>query len=127
MKPFDSQGSTNGSSHPSTGLPPRPAALPTRPAFLPPPPPAESGAESPLSTGSPALGSPAIVAGLTSEDPKARARKERLEAWKREREAQKAFEEAKLRAQSVAAAHGGSGPSESSRSGRRALEQADQT
>ncbi|CAO1638057.1 unnamed protein product [Parajaminaea phylloscopi] len=84
------------------------ASLPSKPAFLP-----ASTASS--AAQSPALDSPTtpLTPSANAEDDKMRAKRERLEAWRKEREAKKALEEAKLRAQSVAAAHSAAAPAPS--------------
>lgn len=90
----------------SSGIASGLASLPSRPAFLP--------ASADGATASPAASSPAspFTPSSNAEDEKQRAKRERLEAWRKEREAKKALEEAKLRAQSVAAAHSANAPGE---------------
>lgn len=78
----------------------------SKPTFLP------AAAPKPSTVQSLALGSPVSPSTpiSTIEDGKMRAKRERLEAWRKEREAKKALEQAKLRAQTVAAAHTATAP-----------------
>lgn len=69
-----------------------------RPAERPPPP---AGNGTPAAQDKPAAGTPAPV-----EDEKQRLKRERLEAWKKEREAKKALDEAKAKALALASKSG---------------------
>ncbi|CAO1633351.1 unnamed protein product [Jaminaea pallidilutea] len=100
----------NGSTA-SAFKPTQASSLPSKPAFLAAAPDTSVTAATSAGT-TPTVGSPAspFTPQSNAEDEKQRAKRERLEAWRKEREAKKAFEEARQRAQSVAAAHSVNGP-----------------